>query len=125
MSMTLFYRNMALIGSQIYDSFINSPESIKSQRNIERSIKRNRPIQILFVYQQPEQAWKFAQAREKVEGRKVLPEKFVAQYFSSRETVNRLKIEFGDRITVDLLIKNLDGTPRQYHSNVLKSRLTI
>lgn len=89
-----------------------------AKRNIERSLKRQRLVQILFVYQDPKQAWKFVQAREKVEGRKVLPDKFVSQYFSSRETVNQLKQEFHDHIKLDLLIKHIDGSTRHYHSNV-------
>lgn len=89
-----------------------------AKRNIDRSINRKRPVQILFVYQHPEQAWKFVQAREKVEGRKVLPNKFVEQYLSSRDTVNKLKNIFGDLIKLDLLIKNIDGSTKKYHYNV-------
>ena len=89
-----------------------------AKRNIERSIRKKRTVQILFVYQQPEQAWEFVKAREKVEGRKVLPEIFVDQYFSSRQTVNALKSEFMKQIKVDLLIKNVDGSTKKYHANV-------
>ena len=89
-----------------------------AKRNIERSLKRGRTVQILFVYQQPKQAWKFVQAREKVEGRRVLPEKFIDQYFLSRQNANLLKQEFGDKIILDLLIKNIDGTNQKYHRNI-------
>ncbi len=35
-----------------------------AERNVEASLKRGRAVQILYVYQEPEQAWKFVQARE-------------------------------------------------------------
>ncbi len=89
-----------------------------AKKNIERSLKRGRTVQILFVYQQPQQAWRFVQAREKVEGRRVFPEKFVDQYFLSRESANLLKRVFGDKIILDLLIKNIDGTNQKYHRNI-------
>ena len=90
----------------------------RAKKNIQRSLNKKRTVQILFVYQQPDQAWKFVQAREKVEGRRVLPELFIKQYFSSRETVNQLKKEFGKRVKLDLLIKNVDGSNKVYHANV-------
>ena len=57
------------------------------------------------------------QKREKVEGRRIRLEDFVTQYFSSRQVVYDLKREFGDRIKVDLLIKDNDGATRSYHAN--------
>ena len=89
-----------------------------SQKNIERSIRKGRFVQVLFVYQQPEQAWEFVLAREKVEGRRVFQEKFIEQYFSSRASANQLKSEMGEQISLDLLIKNIDGTTRVYHRNI-------
>lgn len=89
-----------------------------AERNIKRSLKRGRTVQILYVYQEPEQAWKFVQAREAAEGRRIQPEDFVRQYFAAREVVNRLKAEFGKRIQVDLLMKNNDGSHQFYRAGV-------
>ena len=72
----------------------------KAKTNIEPSLKKRRPIQILYVYQKPQLAWDFVQKREKVEGRRIRLEDFVTQYFSSRQVVYDLKREFGDRIMV-------------------------
>ena len=52
-----------------------------AERNIQRSLDKGRDVLIIFVYQRPELAWEFVQAREKVEGRKISPEHFVAQFF--------------------------------------------
>ena len=70
------------------------------------------------MYQEPEQAWKFVQAREAAEGRRIQPEDFVRQYFAAREVVNRLKVGLGKRIQVDLLMKNNDGSRQFYRAGV-------
>ena len=80
----------------------------RAKRNVERSLKRHRSVAILYVYQSPLLAWKFVQAREVKEGRRVLPERFIGQYFGARDVVNGLKREFGASITVDLLLKPND-----------------
>ncbi|ACH66100.1 zeta toxin family protein [Aliivibrio fischeri MJ11] len=89
-----------------------------AEKNIERSLKRERAVLIIFVYQRPELAWQFVQAREIVEGRKILPEHFIQQFFGSQAVVEQLKEKFGQRIQVDLLLKDNDGSTRNYHSNV-------
>lgn len=45
-------------------------------------------------------------------------ESFLEQYFLSRENVNILKAEFGKRIRVDLIVKNIDGTDFRYKENI-------
>ncbi|MCC2659092.1 MAG: zeta toxin family protein [Panacagrimonas sp.] len=89
-----------------------------ARRNIDRSLKRNRTVQLLYVYQEPEQAWRFVQAREAAEGRRIEPESFLDQYFAARETVNRLKADLGRAISIDLLLKNNDGSHRLYQAGV-------
>lgn len=89
-------------------------------RNTKRSLDKARTVQILYVYQEPEQAWKFVQAREAKEGRRIKPEDFVRQYFEARTVVNRLKAEFGKAIQVDLLMKNNDGSQQFYRAGVDK-----
>lgn len=74
-------------------------------------------MQILYVYQEPLQAWEFVQARETSEGRRILPEDFINQYFTARDAVNMLKEAYPD-IRVDLLLKNRDGSHRFYKANV-------
>ncbi len=87
-------------------------------KNIERSLDKGRLVQLLYVYQEPKQAWEFVQAREALDGRRVPPEQFIHQYFEARRVVNKLKTNFGRSISVDLLLKNIDGTNRTYHDNV-------
>ncbi len=86
--------------------------------NIERSLGKGRVVQVLYVYQEPAQAWRFVQARERAEGRRIQPETFIEQYFQARQVVNRLKAHFAGDIRVDLLLKNIDGSNRTYMANV-------
>lgn len=87
-------------------------------RNIERSLGKKRLVLILYVYQEPQFAWRFVQARENREGRNIRPEDFVKQYFDARQVVETLKVKFKQDVQVDLLVKNLDGTGRVFHANV-------
>lgn len=87
-------------------------------KNIQRSLDRKRVVQVLFVYQEPRFAWQFVCAREAAEGRRVPADKFVDQYFASREVAAELKQRFGKDLKLDLLIKNTDGSNRTYQAGV-------
>jgi predicted ABC-type ATPase len=102
--------------SFILDSTLSSFDKAKS--NIERSLKRNRYVLIIFVYQSPEQAWKFVKAREGTEGRRVPEEVFVKQFLGSQIVVSELKKYFGDRVNLTFIEKNIDGKNDRPHFNV-------
>ncbi|WP_409498579.1 zeta toxin family protein [Pseudomonas fragi] len=91
-----------------------------ARRNVERSLKRGRFVQILYVYQNPVLAWGFVKAREEAEGRRIRPEHFVDQYFAARDVVNALKLEYGGDVHVDLLLKHIDNSGRLYKAGVDK-----
>ncbi len=78
----------------------------KAKENIERSLKRNRPVFIFYIYQRPEVAWQFTKARESVEGRNIPIDAFVRQFIAVREVVTRLREEFDDQLTIHLIQKN-------------------
>ena len=90
----------------------------KAVQNIERSLRKDRAVQVLYVYQEPALAWKFVQAREALEGRHIPLDSFIDQYFAARDVVNRLKARFGQDIRVDLLQKNTDNSNRLYENNI-------
>jgi len=124
----LFQRAVIPIVERIHDLALKQKQSFLldgtlssynvAEKNIQRSLKRGRMVQILYVYQEPQQAWQFVQARELDEGRRIKPEDFVRQYFDARVVVNRLKTEFGKAIQVDLLMKNNDGSHQFYRAGV-------
>ncbi|MEP0175552.1 MAG: zeta toxin family protein [Paraglaciecola sp.] len=89
-----------------------------AEKNIQRSLDKGRDVLIIFVYQHPKLAWEFVKAREKVEGRKILPEHFIEQFIGSQKVIQELKDKFSKKIKVDLLMKYNDGSTRAYHNNV-------
>jgi predicted ABC-type ATPase len=124
----LFQRAVIPIVERIHDLALKQEQSFLldgtlssygvAEKNIKRSLNKGRTVQILYVYQEPQQAWNFVQAREAAEGRRIQPEDFVRQYFDARDVVNRLKAKFGKDIRVDLLMKNNDGTHQFYRAGV-------
>lgn len=70
------------------------------------------------MYQDPLLAWRFVQAREATEGRRIPKAHFIHQYFAARDAVNRLKNEFGQQLVVDVIVKNLDNSLQFYRDNV-------
>lgn len=126
----LFQGAVSVIVEKIHDLALTQQQSFIldgtlsnyriAQQNIARSLKRERMVQILYVYQKPELAWNFVQAREAVEGRGIKPEHFIDQYFAARDVVNQLKEEFGKAIRVDLILKENDNSQRAYFANIDK-----
>jgi len=78
------------------------------ESNIRRSIDKGRDVQIFYIYQDPLIAWEFTQKRERVEGRKISKEMFIRGFIEARINVNRTKIIFGDKIQLNILIKDID-----------------
>ena len=86
----------------------------KSRSNVERSLKYGRAVSIQYVVQPPQIAWRFTQDREKVEGRNIPRGIFIEQYIASRKTVDILKKEFGDKIVVDLIERDISKRGDDY-----------
>jgi len=73
---------------------------------IKKSINVGREIQIYYLYLDPLEAWEFTKAREYLEGRNIIKEKFIEQYFHSRENVDKIKQEFGDKVKIHCVLKD-------------------
>ncbi len=124
----LFIGATSILANRIHDVAIENKQSFIfdgtlskldiSRANIQRSLDRKRFVQIVYVYQEPIQAWAFVKAREKKDGRRIPREAFIDQYFMARGNVNCLKKEFGNAIKVDLIVKNIDGTDFSYRENI-------
>jgi predicted ABC-type ATPase len=126
----VFQKGVSILVEKIHDLVLKQKQSFlldgtlsnfdKSKENISRSLKRNRVVQILYVYQDPLLAWQFVCARELLEGRNIKIEHFIQQYFGARDAVNKLKAQFARSIKVDLLLKNNDNSNRTYKANIDK-----
>ncbi len=76
------------------------------RRMVEKSLRKKRNVQIFYIYLDPLVAWEFTRAREAIEGRNIIKEKFVNQFFDSRTNVDKIKEEFGSQVKVNCVIKN-------------------
>lgn len=104
--------------SFVFDGTLSNLERVIE--NIDRSLspKRNREVFIVYVYQDPVQAWEFVKKRAEKDGRVVPKEAFIEQYFAARANVNKTKDMFGKKIQVDLIVKDIDGTDLRYKENI-------
>ncbi len=100
--------DMALENKQtfILDGTLSKYE--KAAFNINRSLNKARLVYIFFVYQRPEVAWKFTLAREVVEGRNIPKDVFIQQFLDSRETINKIRKDFDQRVVIFLVRKNFE-----------------
>jgi len=89
-----------------------------SLENIERSLSRGRKVEIYFVYQDPIQAWEFTKKREAIEHRNVLKEVFIKSSLLARENVHAAKAKFGNKIDLNLLIKDFEKDFDQLELNI-------
>jgi len=79
-----------------------------AKKNIQRSLKEERPIFVFYLYQAPQVAWTFTQGREVDEGRRILKQTFIYQFIGARETVEKVLEEFNEKITVFLVKKDFE-----------------
>lgn len=124
----LFHRPATILVEAIHDRALKRRVSFildstlsnfdKAKDNIERSLKKGRFVMIVFVYQEPMQAWRLVKARESVEGRRVPSEVFINQFLESQRVVSELKKLFRDQIDITFIEKNVDGDNKRPHFNV-------
>ncbi len=90
--------------SFLHDGTFSNYETMREL--VKKSLHFGRRVQIYYLYLDPIVAWEFTKAREYLEGRNVVKEKFVEQYYKSRENVNRIKQEFGADVQINCVLKN-------------------
>lgn len=91
-----------------------------AKKNVERSINKGRIVVIVYVYQDPVIAWRFTKQRELKEGRNIPKESFIEQFIGARETVQKIKDEFGDKVRVWLIQRNLESDQNMdFNFNIL------
>ena len=126
---SLFQAATSILADKIHDLALEQKQSFifdgtlsnfeRSIENIERSLsaKRNREVFIIYVYQDPLQAWDFVKQRAIKDGRYIPREAFIEQYFSARKNVNKIKELYLSKVKVDVVIKNIDGSVLKYIEN--------
>ena len=124
----LFNRAVTVLAEKIHDRALERSlnyifdstlcDTQKAELNITRCLKRSRKVIILYVYQDPKQAWEFVTEREQKEGRHIAKNVFIEKFFSARASIESLKARFGSDIQIDVLLKNIRDGKQDYHSNI-------
>lgn len=124
----LFQGAVSVLAGKVIDLALDQRQSLlldgtfanlaNATTNVERALHKQRDILVIYVYQEPLQAWDFVQARESFEGRRIPADRFIEQLFGAREVVNSLKVKFGNSVRIDVIYKDIDGKNRKYDSNV-------
>lgn len=114
----LFQGAISLIVEKMHDLVLHQNQSFvldstfakyeKAAENIRRSLEKNRPIFIFYIYQKPEIAWKFTQARERAEGRNIPKSAFIEQFLGARESINRVLANFADKLSIIFVKKDFE-----------------
>ncbi len=114
----LFQGAISIIVDKIHDTAIDNKQTFlldgtlskyeKSAHNIKRSLDKDRQVRIFFVYQKPEVAWKFTVARETAEGRNIPKNGFIERFLDSRQTIDRIRKDFDERVVIFLVKKNFE-----------------
>lgn len=90
----------------------------RAMENIERSLNRSRRVIIYYLFQDPAIAWKFTKIREETEGRRVSKEVFISSFLQAQENVNKAKECFGEKIELNIIIKDFERNYEKVHLNV-------
>ena len=114
----LFQGAISLIVEKMHDYALHNNQTFvfdstfakydKAMDNIKRSLAKKRPVSIFYVYQIPEVAWRFTEAREKTEGRNIPKDAFIEQFLGARETIKRIRREFGAKVMMFLVKKDFE-----------------
>ncbi len=122
----LFQGAVSLIVEKMHDLVLHQNQSFvldstfakyeKAADNIRRSLDKKRPIFVFYIYQKPETAWKFTQAREEVEDRNIPKSAFIERFLGAREVVGKIFDAFNDRVTILFVKKDFErNTPENIY----------
>ncbi|MFZ1720118.1 MAG: zeta toxin family protein [Candidatus Moraniibacteriota bacterium] len=90
--------------SFLQDGTFGNYDTMRSM--VEKSLRTGREVQIFYIYLDPLVAWEFTKAREYLEGRNIIREKFIEQFYNSQKNVERIKAEFGHQVKIHCVLKN-------------------
>lgn len=92
----------------------------KAYENIARTLKQRDFIEIFYLFQDPAIAWDFTKKRELVEHRNITKQAFIKSFFGSKETVTKIKETFGDKIKLNLVVKNFTNNQEDFKKDIKK-----
>lgn len=92
-----------------------------ARRNIINCLNKKRHISIFYIYQDPIIAWDFTRKREILEGRYIPKKAFIDSFFKAKENVQKIKEEFGEKVELNLVLKNDKNEDEEIKSNISSS----
>lgn len=102
--------------SFLHDGTFGNYKTMK--KIIKQSLRIGRDIHVFYLYLDPLEAWKFTKAREYIEGRNIIKEKFIEQYFNSQENVSKIKEEFEQKVKIHCVLKNKENEVQKIELNL-------
>lgn len=90
----------------------------RSYENIKRSLDKSRKVEVYYIYQDPVVAWEFTKIREAKENRRVSREIFINAFIAARKNVNEAKRMFGERLELNLILKNFKTNQEEFRLNI-------
>lgn len=90
----------------------------RAMDNIQASLDKDRMVEIYFVYQEPVLAWRFTQAREYVEKRRILKDNFIETYLKAIENVTCAKKTFKNKVKLNLMTKDYNNDLSGFRMNI-------
>lgn len=101
----------------IMDGTFGSKNSLK---NVERALRHNYSIRIVYIEQDPRLAWEFTLAREKVEHRAIDINGFISAYFNTIENLIKVEplIANNNKITMDIITKDKNNKIDSWIPNI-------
>jgi hypothetical protein len=102
--------------SFIHDGTFGNYSTMKSL--ISKSLSQNRDIHIYYIYVDPIIAWNYTVAREYTEGRNIVKDKFIDQFFQSQQNIIRIQKDFKEKVNIHIIIKDNSNKIDKYKYNV-------
>jgi UDP-N-acetylglucosamine kinase len=82
----------------------------RAHQNIQTAIEHYGDIMVCYVFQHPAIAWRFTELREAVEGRNIKKSDFVEKFLGAKETVDKIKADFGEKVKLYVILKDYKDT---------------
>lgn len=82
----------------------------RAKQNIDQALTNYGNATIYYLFQIPSVAWEFTKKREALEGRNIRISDFVEKLIDSKETVEKIKKKYNDKIKLHLVVKDFNDT---------------
>lgn len=112
----IFQRPISIAVDDLFRSVLNNNQSAiidstlsdftRAKQNIDKVLIKYPGVIISYIFQDPTIAWHFTRIREATEGRNIRKIDFINKFLGARETVNRVKQEYGNKVQLNLVLKD-------------------